>query len=92
MTDTPVALQDIAVNPARVTVTGPFTGGERLEDPTFAFYAARNGAPRVDIRDSPPVPEIPPVDPGVVCAPPAAGPSGAVSWDPDPGHRVTVTR
>lgn len=63
MTDTLVAIQGIAVNPARATVTGPFTGGERLEDPTFAFYAARGGAPRENIRDSPPVAEIPLVDP-----------------------------
>lgn len=29
-----VALQDAAMDPVRVTVTGPFTGGEGLENPT----------------------------------------------------------
>lgn len=72
-TATLVALPDVAVDLARVTVTGPFTGGEGLEDPTFASYAARAVLPEWTISgDPPPVPEIPPVDPGVVCAPPAA--------------------
>lgn len=68
-----VALQDAALDPVRVTATGPFTGGEGIEDPTSAYYTARAAVPEWTFSgDTPEVPEIPPVDPGVVYAPPAA--------------------
>ena len=66
-----VALHDAADDPVRVTATGPFTGGEGLEDPVSAFYAARAVVPVwTHTGDTPEVPEIPPVDPGVVYSPP----------------------
>lgn len=65
-----VALYDAADDPVRVTVTGPFTGGRGLEDPTSAFYAARAVVPEWRFTGQvPEVPEIPPWDPGVVYSP-----------------------
>ncbi|MBB1020021.1 hypothetical protein G6030_01675 [Dietzia sp. E1] len=65
-----VALQDAALDPVRVTATGPFTGGQGLEDPTSAYYAARAVVPMWTFSgDTPEVPEIPPWDPGVVYSP-----------------------
>ena len=65
-----VALQDAAMDPVRVTVTGPFTGGEGLADPTSAYYAARAVVPEWRfIGQAPEWPEIPPVDPWVVYSP-----------------------
>lgn len=65
-------LEDAAAVPFRVTVTGPFTGGHGLEDPTSAFYAAREIVPGWAFTgEAPPVPEVPPVDPGVVYTPPS---------------------
>lgn len=65
-----VALQDAADDPVPVTVTGPWTGGEGLEDPTSAYYAARAVVPEWTFTgDTPEVPEIPPWDPGVVYSP-----------------------
>ncbi|MEW1935999.1 hypothetical protein AB0331_01345 [Dietzia maris] len=67
-----VALYDAADDPVRVTVTGPFTGGRGLEDPTSAFYAARAVVPEWTFSgEAPEVPEVPPFDPHVVYAPPA---------------------
>lgn len=68
-----VALHDAADRPVPVTATGPFTGGEGLEDPTSAYYAARVVVPGWRFAgQAPEVPKIPPWDPGVVYAPPAA--------------------
>lgn len=65
-----VALYDAADDPVRVTVTGPWTGGEGLEDPTSAYYAARAVLPGWTFTgDTPEVPEIPPWDPHVVYSP-----------------------
>ena len=65
-----VALYDAADDPVRVTVTGPFTGGRGLEDPTSAYYAARAVVPAWTFSgDTPEVPEIPPWDPHVVYSP-----------------------
>ena len=66
-----LALYDAADDAVPVTATGPWTGGEGLEDPTSAYYAARAVVPSWTFTgDVPEVPEIPPVDPGVVYAPP----------------------
>lgn len=69
-----VALYDAADDPVRVTVTGPFVGGEGLEDPASAYYAARATLPEAWEFSGgvPPWPEIGPTPPGIVCAPPAA--------------------
>lgn len=65
-----VALQDAADDAVRVTATGPFTGGEGLEDPTSAYYAARAVVPGWTFTgDVPEVPEVPPLDPHVVYEP-----------------------
>ncbi|GAA1052392.1 hypothetical protein [Dietzia natronolimnaea] len=66
-----VALQDAALDPVRVTVTGPWTGGEGLEDATSAYYAALAVVPGWSFTgDVPVVPEIPPWSPDVVYSPP----------------------
>lgn len=68
-----VALYDAATDPVRVTATGPFTGGQGLEDPASAYHAALAVVPGWTFSgDTPEVPEIPPWDAGVVYAPPAA--------------------
>lgn len=68
-----VALHDAADDPVPVTATGPWTGGEGLEDPTSAYWAARAVVPGWTFTgDVPEVPEVPPVDPSVVYSPPAA--------------------
>ncbi|MGX1598529.1 hypothetical protein ACWIDS_15880 [Dietzia maris] len=62
-----VALQDAADDPVPVTVTGPWTGGEGLEDPVSAYYSARAVLPEWTFSgDTPEAPEIPPWDPLVV--------------------------
>lgn len=66
------ALQDAAMDPVRVTATGPFSGGKGLEDPTSAYYAALAVLMGWSFAgEVPVVPEIPPWDPRVVYAPPA---------------------
>ncbi|AVM65390.1 hypothetical protein C3V38_14445 [Dietzia sp. oral taxon 368] len=71
-TATLVALYDAADTAVPVTATGPWTGGEGLEDPTSAYYAARAVVPTWTFTgDVPEVPEVPPWDPHVVYAPPA---------------------
>lgn len=68
-----LSLHDAAMDPVRVTATGPFTGGQGLEDPTSAYYAALAVVAGWRFTgQAPEVPEIPPVDPGVVYSPPAA--------------------
>lgn len=65
-----LALYAAADDPVRVTVTGPFTGGRGLEDPTSAYYAARAVLPEWTFTgDTPEVPEIPPWRPDVVYSP-----------------------
>lgn len=65
-----LALHDAADDAVRVTATGPWTGGEGLEDPTSAYYAARAVVPMWTFSgDTPEVPEIPPWDPHVVYSP-----------------------
>lgn len=66
------ALYEAADTAVPVTATGPWTGGEGLEDPTSAFYAARAVVPTWTFTgDVPEVPAVPPFDPHVVYAPPA---------------------
>ena len=68
-----LALHDAATGPIRVTATGPFAGGAGLEDPVSAYWAARAVVPDWRfIGEAPPLPEVPPWDPGVVYASPAA--------------------
>ncbi|MCT1639745.1 hypothetical protein [Dietzia cinnamea] len=67
-----VALYDAADDPVPVTATGPWTGGEGLEDPTSAYHAARAVVPEWTFSgEAPEVPEIPAWRPDVVYAPPA---------------------
>jgi hypothetical protein len=72
-TATLLALYDAADESVRVTPTGPFTGGEGLEDAASAYWAARAVVPGwIFTGQAPELPRIPPVDPMVVYAPPAA--------------------
>ena len=65
-----LALYDAADDPVRVTVTGPFTGGQGLDDAVSAYHAALAVVPEWRFTgEAPEVPEIPPWDPGVVYSP-----------------------